>query len=126
MSQGKIEQVGTPAQIYNFPETEFTAQFVGQINLLPVEVVNANLGVVKLGQQTIQAGQFGHLNGKAVRLAVRPGVKPGYIDGARQSQRQRRYHHISGFDRADSSRYRRPSGFIGCFQRKEIAHPKRG
>ncbi len=83
MSQGKIEQVGTPAQIYNFPETEFTAQFVGQINLLPVEVVNANLGVVKLGQQTIQAGQFGHLNGKAVRLAVRPEeLNPGYIDGA--------------------------------------------
>ena len=40
MSQGKVEQVGTPAQIYSFPATEFVAQFVGQINLLPVKVVN--------------------------------------------------------------------------------------
>lgn len=83
MSQGKIEQVGTPAQIYNFPKTEFTAQFVGQINLLPVEVVNPNLGVVKIGQQIIQAGQFGGLNGKVVKLAVRPEeLNPGYIEGA--------------------------------------------
>ncbi len=83
MSQGKIEQVGTPAQIYNFPKTEFVAQFVGQINLLPVEVVNPAQGVVKLGQQMIQAGQFGHLNGKPVRLAVRPEeLNPGFSEGA--------------------------------------------
>jgi putative spermidine/putrescine transport system ATP-binding protein len=83
MSQGKIEQVGTPAQIYNFPETEFVAQFVGQINLLPVEVVNPLTGVVKLGQQIIHAGQFDNLNGKAVRLAVRPEeLSPGFIQGA--------------------------------------------
>ncbi len=83
MSQGKMEQVGTPAQIYNFPETEFVAQFVGQINLLPVEVVNPAQGVVKLGQQLIQAGQFGRLNGKPVRLAVRPEeLNPGFIEGA--------------------------------------------
>lgn len=83
MSQGKMEQVGTPAQIYNFPETEFVAQFVGQINLLPVEVVNPTQGVVKLGQQMIQAGQFGQLNGKAVRLAVRPEeLNPGFVEGA--------------------------------------------
>ncbi|MCX6050650.1 MAG: ABC transporter ATP-binding protein [Chloroflexi bacterium] len=83
MSQGKMEQVGTPAQIYNFPETEFVAQFVGQINLLPVEVVNPAQGVVKLGQQLIQAGQFGHLNGNPVRLAVRPEeLNPGFKEGA--------------------------------------------
>jgi putative spermidine/putrescine transport system ATP-binding protein len=83
MSQGKIEQVGTPAQIYNFPETEFVAQFVGQINLLPVEVVNPTLGVVKIGQQIIQAGEFENLNGRAVRLAVRPEeLNPGSLDGA--------------------------------------------
>jgi putative spermidine/putrescine transport system ATP-binding protein len=83
MSHGKMEQVGTPAQIYNFPETEFVAQFVGQINLLPVEVVNPTQGVVKLGQQIIQAAQFGHLNGNPVRLAVRPEeLSPGFIEGA--------------------------------------------
>jgi putative spermidine/putrescine transport system ATP-binding protein len=83
MSQGKIEQIGTPSQIYNFPETEFVAQFVGQINLLPVEVVNPSNGVVRLGQQVLRAGQFGKLNGKPIRLAVRPEeLNPGFTEGA--------------------------------------------
>ena len=83
MSQGKVEQVGTPAQIYSFPATEFVAQFVGQINLLPVKVVNPTAGIVKIGDQVIQAGKFGHLNGNPIRLAVRPEeLDHGFIEGA--------------------------------------------
>ncbi|MFZ5881964.1 MAG: ABC transporter ATP-binding protein [Chloroflexota bacterium] len=83
MSQGRIEQIGTPNEIYNFPTTEFVARFVGQINLLPVEIVNPTEGVVRVGAQVIRAGQFGHLNGKPMRLAVRPEeLNPGRSDGA--------------------------------------------
>jgi putative spermidine/putrescine transport system ATP-binding protein len=83
MSQGKVEQVGTPSEIYNLPTTEFVAKFVGQINLLPVEVVDAQKGIVRLGGQIIQAGRFGHLNGNSIRLAVRPEeLNPGFVDGA--------------------------------------------
>ena len=83
LSRGKIEQIGTPSQIYNFPATDFVAQFVGQINLLPVEVVSPGEGVVRLGQQTLRAGQFGRLNGHVVRLAVRPEeLNPGFVEGA--------------------------------------------
>jgi putative spermidine/putrescine transport system ATP-binding protein len=83
MSQGKMEQVGTPSEIYNFPTTEFVAKFVGQINLLPVEVQNPTEGVVKIGSQVLRAGQYGHLNGRPVRLAVRPEeLNPGFIEGA--------------------------------------------
>jgi len=83
MSQGKMEQVGTPSEIYNFPATEFVAQFVGQINLLPVEIVKPTEGVVRLGGQMIQAGQFDRLNGHQMRLAVRPEeLNPGYCEGA--------------------------------------------
>jgi putative spermidine/putrescine transport system ATP-binding protein len=83
MSQGKVEQVGTPAQIYSFPATEFVAQFVGQINLLPVKVVNPTEGIVKIGDQVIRAGKFGHLNGNPIRLAVRPEeLDHGFIEGA--------------------------------------------
>ncbi len=82
MSQGKIEQVGTPTEIYNEPATEFVAQFVGHINLLPVEVVTPAEGVVRLGGQVIRAGRFGHLNGRPVRLAVRPEeLNPGFVEG---------------------------------------------
>ncbi|MGQ9834239.1 MAG: ABC transporter ATP-binding protein [Candidatus Villigracilaceae bacterium] len=83
MSQGKIEQIGTPTEIYNEPATEFVAQFVGHINLLPVEVVNPAEGVVRMGGQVIRAGgHVGHLNGRPVRLAVRPEeLKPGFVEG---------------------------------------------
>jgi sulfate/thiosulfate transport system ATP-binding protein len=35
MNQGKIEQVGTPAQIYDRPATPFVMSFVGPVNVLP-------------------------------------------------------------------------------------------
>jgi spermidine/putrescine transport system ATP-binding protein len=38
MSQGKIEQVGTPEEIYNQPATVFVAGFIGSANLLPATV----------------------------------------------------------------------------------------
>ena len=34
MNQGRIEQVGTPHQIYNYPESEFTARFMGGHNVI--------------------------------------------------------------------------------------------
>ncbi len=83
MSQGKMEQVGTPTEIYNFPTTEFVARFVGHINLLPVSVVDAEKGVVRLGEQVVRAGRFEHLNGRPMRLAVRPEeLNPGFVEHA--------------------------------------------
>ena len=35
MNQGKIEQVGTPSEIYDHPATPFVMQFIGSVNLLP-------------------------------------------------------------------------------------------
>lgn len=39
MAQGQVEQIGTPLDIYYAPETDFSAQFIGEINLLPVSVL---------------------------------------------------------------------------------------
>jgi sulfate transport system ATP-binding protein len=35
MNKGKIEQVGTPAEIYDRPLTPFVMSFVGEVNILP-------------------------------------------------------------------------------------------
>ncbi len=40
MSQGRVEQVGTPEEIYNQPATVFVAGFIGSANLLPATVVD--------------------------------------------------------------------------------------
>jgi putative spermidine/putrescine transport system ATP-binding protein len=73
MSQGHMEQVGTPFQIYNYPETEFVASFVGQLNLLPVTEVDLQASSCKLAGQTVK---FDHASKRMVsdkpRLAIRP------------------------------------------------------
>jgi putative spermidine/putrescine transport system ATP-binding protein len=43
-NQGKIEQVGTPAEIYEHPTTPFVAGFVGVSNLVSGELAKAITG----------------------------------------------------------------------------------
>ncbi len=73
MSQGRMEQVGTPVQIYNYPTTEFVAQFVGQLNLLPVTDVDIPNSTCKLAGQPMK---FNHSSEQMLsdkpRLAIRP------------------------------------------------------
>ncbi len=73
MSQGHIEQVGTPFEIYNFPQTEFVASFVGQLNLLPVKVVDAAIGTCTFKDRPLRADQPpSRPLGDPPRLAIRP------------------------------------------------------
>ena len=73
MSQGRMEQIGTPAEIYNYPSTEFVAQFVGQLNLLPVtQVDKVNGSCVLAGQQVKFDHSFNRTISEAPRLAIRP------------------------------------------------------
>jgi putative spermidine/putrescine transport system ATP-binding protein len=84
MSQGRIEQIGTPSEIYTYPETEFVAKFVGQINLLPVDIVDPPEGVVKIGHQAVHTSRtVNYADGKTLRLAIRPEeLNPGHENGA--------------------------------------------
>ena len=45
MNEGRIEQVGTPAVVYEEPASEFVAGFVGVSNLLPPDVAEQLVGV---------------------------------------------------------------------------------
>ena len=41
MKDGKIEQIGTPDEIYNFPKTGFVAGFIGSpaMNFIPSKII---------------------------------------------------------------------------------------
>ena len=39
MSQGKVRQIGSPREIYDHPAERFVADFIGEANLLPGELV---------------------------------------------------------------------------------------
>jgi putative spermidine/putrescine transport system ATP-binding protein len=74
MSDGRIEQIGSPADIYNFPATPFVASFVGTLNLLEVKVVEAGEGRVSIDGQEVRAAKpiTEARNGATVTLALRP------------------------------------------------------
>ena len=80
MSDGRIEQIGTPSEIYNFPSTAFVASFVGTLNLVTAGVVDAAAGRLSIdGQQvkTSKAVTDAGADGR-VTLAVRPeGIQLG-------------------------------------------------
>ncbi|MFO1137508.1 MAG: ABC transporter ATP-binding protein [Paracoccus sp. (in: a-proteobacteria)] len=70
MHKGIADQTGTPSDIYNSPATDFVAGFVGTLNRLEAEVVDAATGHVRIGgagillERPLPAGR--------VTLAARP------------------------------------------------------
>ena len=76
MSEGRVEQIGTPFQIYNFPSTGFVARFVGTLNVLDAKVVDPATGSVAVAGQPIRAAQpiGGGRAGDSVTIALRPEI----------------------------------------------------
>ena len=71
LNAGRLEQIDTPFNVYNKPETEFVATFLGVANLL--------LGVVYEGKVAIedrylqaQIETHGFRNGQSVKIVFRP------------------------------------------------------
>ncbi|HLA98432.1 MAG TPA: ABC transporter ATP-binding protein [Anaerolineales bacterium] len=89
MYQGRIEQVGSPFEIYNFPTTEFVAQFVGTLNSVSGEVFDPAANIIKVEGQPLQTAQdLSQMHaGEEVMVAIRPerlsfasdGLKPNLI-----------------------------------------------
>jgi len=77
MDGGRFEQIGTPKEIYEFPDNRFVAEFVGTINTFKgrvaaikddrIKVFSTETGVTltALGKQLVEEGQ-------EIEVAVRP------------------------------------------------------
>jgi sulfate transport system ATP-binding protein len=39
LNEGRVQQIGPPQDLYERPETPFVAQFLGQVNILPLETI---------------------------------------------------------------------------------------
>jgi spermidine/putrescine transport system ATP-binding protein len=71
MSRGRVEQVGTPEEVYERPATTFVAGFIGVSNLMPATVASA--GEVKLERgPAVQADTAGLVAGERCHAVVRP------------------------------------------------------
>jgi iron(III) transport system ATP-binding protein len=76
MKEGRIRQVGTPREIYAFPQSRFVADFMGKANFLEVEVLGTNGESARIdirGKTFIvpRAGRVRPNSGSAL-LVVRP------------------------------------------------------
>ena len=75
MSKGRVLQVGTPQQIYEYPSNRFVADFIGNVNLLEgklsVDEPDRCAASTAIGEVHVGHGISGSL-GMPVAVAVRP------------------------------------------------------
>ena len=74
MNAGRVEQLGRPAEIYEFPQTPFVATFLGQSNLLAAEVVGrgADIAVSAYGLRFSVPASRSRAAGTQAYLGIRP------------------------------------------------------
>jgi spermidine/putrescine ABC transporter ATP-binding subunit len=75
MNQGRIEQLGSPIELYDRPNSRFVAEFIGESNFLEGTALESNdhVNPVRVGDEVISAvGREDVTNGMTVVLAVRP------------------------------------------------------
>ncbi len=74
MNEGRVEQIGTPFEIYNYPRTRFVASFVGTLNILRGRAVAPESGRIAVdGQEIVAARGIGSAKaGEDCLVALRP------------------------------------------------------
>jgi ABC-type Fe3+/spermidine/putrescine transport system ATPase subunit len=65
LSAGRIEQIGTPQEIYGQPASRFVADFIGNANLLEAEVLGWREGIAEIATES------------GLRLLARAAAAPG-------------------------------------------------
>jgi putative spermidine/putrescine transport system ATP-binding protein len=74
MYNGHIEQIGSPFQVYNFPETAFVASFIGTLNAFNADIIDPKSNLIQVG--SVQLGTEESLQdrnaGDKVMIAIRP------------------------------------------------------
>ena len=85
MNEGKIQQIGSPTDIYNEPKNAFVADFIGESNIVD-GVMLADYSV-KLDGRTFECLDKGFLKNEPVDVVIRPEdvdivpVEKGMLEG---------------------------------------------
>ncbi|MCA1298532.1 ABC transporter ATP-binding protein [Stappia indica] len=71
MNAGRVEQIGTPTDLYRAPETTFVAAFIGSP---PINLIDARLAgdTLEIGDKRLRATGAGTEHGGPVKLGLRP------------------------------------------------------
>ncbi|HEY1721091.1 MAG TPA: sulfate/molybdate ABC transporter ATP-binding protein [Magnetospirillaceae bacterium] len=90
MNQGRIEQVGTPSEVYDQPATAFVYQFLGNVNALPCRVT---AGRAEAEGLVMPAPGFSNVHGAAAIAYVRP-HDLALLDASEEGGARARVNHV--------------------------------
>ena len=74
MNRGRLEQVGTPEEVYNHPETKFVADFIGESNIIEGYIENMTDDSIEVTMESGKAvmQETGYRMEEMVYLCIRP------------------------------------------------------
>ncbi|NMA61601.1 MAG: ABC transporter ATP-binding protein [Firmicutes bacterium] len=74
MNKGKIEQVGSPEEIYQRPDSKFVADFIGKVNFLPGKLgeIKGTTGEVRVFDQNVKVEEITKKLKQDVLVVARP------------------------------------------------------
>ena len=114
MSRGRVEQIGTPEEIYSAPASVFVAGFIGSANLFPGTLDGAAAGapvaVLDDGERLKLTSTAGAKDGDPITVMLRPErIALSSAAGRRRPQhgRRRQARDLPGRHRAADHRLRR-------------------
>ena len=85
MNQGRIVQVGTPHDIYEFPNTRFVAEFIGNVNMFEGRIVEDEPDHVLIDSAELGASIYvGHGVSSAAQATVWTAVRPEKVRVTRE------------------------------------------
>ncbi len=91
MNQGRIVQVGTPHEIYEYPNTRFTAEFIGNVNMFEGRLVEDEPDHVLIDSPELGAPIYvGHGVSAAPSAIVWTAVRPEKMVLAREAPEDKR------------------------------------
>jgi spermidine/putrescine ABC transporter ATP-binding subunit len=79
MHRGRIEQIGTPREVYSQPRSRFVADFIGESNFFPLDLVRERAGDAALPRSAGGAGSVVMVRPEAIRIAFDD--EPGFVRG---------------------------------------------
>ena len=132
MADGKIQQIGTPIDIYNEPVNAFVADFIGESNIL--DGIMLKDYSVKFASHTFECLDSGFAQGEAVDVVIRPEdvdvvpIEKGMLSGLVTSVTFKGVHYeiivdIDGFKwMIQSTDYVAPESTIGVYIEPDAIH----
>ncbi|HXU58833.1 MAG TPA: TOBE domain-containing protein, partial [Verrucomicrobiae bacterium] len=133
MHEGRADQVGTPAEIYNTPATRFVASFVGHLSFMKATVLDAQAGRLQVDDHEIRINRpiANAQSGETWSVALRPeslGLVNGHALPASTNQMQGQVEEVAFLGSVVRIRVRFKEGAVSLdtFNNPTILPPERG